>query len=110
MFCSEEDRALAKTSDWINGATSAVGHMLRPRRSSEDEREPLISRQSIDEEMGLGMVCHPTQPNHAVLIIPLIMLSSTVTCTPSWLQPPIARPILQNLGYVAGNQRRFDTG
>lgn len=71
MFCSEEDRALAKTSDWINGTASAVGHVLRPRRSSEDEREPLMSRQSIDEEMGLGMVFPPTQPAHGVVLINL---------------------------------------
>ena len=49
----EEESALAKTAGWITDTSSAVGGGLTTRRSSGDEQQPLLSRLSIDEEMGL---------------------------------------------------------
>ncbi|EIE21844.1 hypothetical protein COCSUDRAFT_56295 [Coccomyxa subellipsoidea C-169] len=49
-----QDKALAKTAHWINGSSSAVGDAQGPRHSSGDEEQPLLSRLSVDEEMGLA--------------------------------------------------------
>ncbi len=53
LCCRAQDKALAKTAHWINGSSSAVGDAQGPRRSSGDEEQPLLSRLSVDEEMGL---------------------------------------------------------
>lgn len=50
MSHRQEDSAFEKTASWINNTASAVGDVIKTRRSSGDEQQPLLG---VDEEMGL---------------------------------------------------------
>jgi len=50
MSHRQEDRAFETTASWISNTASAVGEVIKTRRNSGDEQQPLLG---VDEEMGL---------------------------------------------------------